>query len=72
MPHELWWDNPRTVAPHLLTGRDRRLLLAGDLSLKIAPLVQPTVVANNMFGPFGPGFASNGPITGMQNQTGFG
>jgi transposase len=25
VPRELWWDNPRTVAPHLLVGRERRL-----------------------------------------------
>ena len=25
VPRELWWDNPRTVAVHLLRGRDRTL-----------------------------------------------
>ena len=25
VPHELWWDNPKTVAPQLLTGRERKL-----------------------------------------------
>jgi transposase len=25
VPHELWWDNPRTVAPHIFVGRDRQL-----------------------------------------------
>src|SRR5579864_2681885 len=25
VPREVWWDNPRTVAPHLLVGRQRRL-----------------------------------------------
>ena len=25
VPRELWWDNPKTVAPHLLAGRERRL-----------------------------------------------
>jgi transposase len=25
VPRELWWDNPRTVAPHLLVGRQRQL-----------------------------------------------
>lgn len=25
VPRELWWDNPKTVAPHVLVGRERRL-----------------------------------------------
>lgn len=25
MPRELWWDNPRTVAPLILPGRQRGL-----------------------------------------------
>jgi transposase len=25
VPHEVWWDNPRTVAPHLFAGRQRGL-----------------------------------------------
>src|SRR5262249_54252797 len=25
VPHELWWDNPKTVAPQLFVGRQRRL-----------------------------------------------
>src|SRR5882672_12117167 len=25
VPRELWWDNPKTVVPHLLTGRERKL-----------------------------------------------
>jgi len=25
VPHEVWWDNPRTVAPQLFIGRERRL-----------------------------------------------
>jgi transposase len=24
-PRELWWDNPKTVAPHIFVGRQRRL-----------------------------------------------
>ena len=25
VPHEVWWDNPKTVAPHLFVGRARQL-----------------------------------------------
>jgi hypothetical protein len=25
VPHEVWWDNPKTVAPQLFIGRERRL-----------------------------------------------
>ena len=25
VPHEVWWDNPKTVAPQLFVGRERRL-----------------------------------------------
>ena len=25
VPHELWWDNPRTLTPQLFVGRQRRL-----------------------------------------------
>jgi transposase len=25
VPHEVWWDNPKTVAPQLFAGRERRL-----------------------------------------------
>ena len=25
VPREVWWDNPKTVAPHLFAGRERRL-----------------------------------------------